>query len=81
MAESHYPEHEKLKDVEDQSQAIYDFLDWAEEEHGVRLQDHDGFTPRPPLKTLLAEFFEIDLTKLEEEKDQMLADLRALQDG
>lgn len=77
-----YPEHEKLLKVKDQSQVCGEFLDWLQgggyhlgryNEEGTRLYTHTV----PHLTKLLAEFFQIDQAKLEEEKRAMLDELRA----
>jgi hypothetical protein len=78
---SAYPEHEKLHAVVDKSQAIGEFLEWAAEEHGYRLCYLEGeryWSVGTPVQRLLAEFFDIDEAKLEEEKDAMLAALRTV---
>ncbi len=79
----HYSEHAKLAEVSDQSQAIYDFLSWLGEKGIVLGNDNfgyaEGMSYAPDgqhVKDWLSEFFEIDLTKLEEEKRQMLAGYR-----
>lgn len=75
------PEHEKLQAISEQSQAIHDFVEWLAEEN-IRLVQFDERErswewPRP-LKTMLAQFFKIDLDKLEAEKDAMLEFQRLL---
>lgn len=73
-----YPEHEKLNAVKDQSQAIGDFLDWLNSEKGIVLANYGNsdvawLAPDGTAKErLLAEYFEIDLDKLEAEKRAML---------
>ena len=73
-----YPEHEKLNEVKDQSQAIADFLDWIQSEKGIVLanygnSDSNWLTPDGTAKDrLLAEYFGIDLDALEAEKRVML---------
>lgn len=78
---SNYPEHEKLKLVKDQSQICGEFLDWLNEEKDLilaKLDEYDDLMPfHISTQKLLAEFFEIDLAVLEDEKDQMLTALRA----
>lgn len=81
-----YPEHEKLKLVADKSQAIGEFLEWAEG-RGIVLaswcrEDSELLHPFPGRKIgLLAEFFEIDEAGLEQEKRAMLQALRAARGG
>jgi hypothetical protein len=86
------PEHAKLRKVMDRSQAIGVFLDWAEEQGYVlcALGDERGtrehYWPiRQSKERLLADHFEIDLVKLENEKREILeglqSDYAALQSG
>jgi hypothetical protein len=65
-----YPEHEKLKEIRDQSQKCGEFLEWLEEQGYVEI------TARKSLTSILAEFFEIDEEKLEREKRRMLDRIR-----
>ena len=73
--EEKYPECEKLSAVSDQSQVIGEFIDWLGETHaaeiGVWRKDH--MVPIGiRMEQLLAEFFGIDLEKVEEERRAML---------
>lgn len=88
-----YPEHEKMRAILEQSHVIGKFLDWLTHEKGISLckwQDtiiHSNeigdYTPEGYYQIgqghekLLAEFFDIDLDKIEDEKQAMIA---ALQD-
>ena len=65
-----YPEHIKLDEVKEQSQVCGEFYEWLEKKHIIRPRNSK------PIERLLAEFFEIDLDKLEREKRDMLEDLR-----
>ena len=67
-----YPECEKMQKVQNESQAIGQFLDWLEEDKGVSVDYQSKMT----INELLADYFEIDLTKVEEEKRHMLATIR-----
>lgn len=76
-----YPEHLKLRAVKDQSQTIGQFIDWLmhEREPAVELmvlQQGRNFCDYRPvggtIQTLLAEYLEIDLQKLDAEKEAML---------
>ncbi len=76
-----YPEHDKLKAIQPQSQAICEFIEWLEGgeagKDGERLEiahrDGDWLEPYYEKKEpLVARFFDIDLEKLLKEKDQML---------
>lgn len=79
MTEHLYPEHEKLHEILDKSQTIGEFLDiflpskgivLAEREHGQLWPTHRS------IPKLLAEFFDIDQSKIDAEKEQMLAAMR-----
>jgi len=77
-----YPEHAKLEAVAPQSQAIGEFLEWLMSTYSCELGRPEGRNAgfRPvgvSTQQLLAEFFEIDLDKLEAEKRAMLDALRA----
>lgn len=79
-----YPEHEKLKKVQEKSQAIGDFLEELEHK-GIELAKW-GYPFKGGPKslmaidksrnTILAEHFGIDLNKLEAEKRQMIAEFK-----
>lgn len=75
-----YPEHYKLDKIKNKSQAIGEFIEamldkdirlceWVEE----RSEYHPIFTP---INDLLAEHFSIDLDALEDEKVQMIREIR-----
>jgi len=70
-----YKEHEKLQTVKDSSQTIGEFIEWCNNK-GIFLGEYDRFDELVPTRknteTLLAEFFKIDLKKLEQEKRDML---------
>ena len=79
-----YPECEKQRKIVKESQAIGEFLDWLQSERKIHLctdckddwgddrLTHAGV----PIYKLLAEYFDIDLNKVDEEKRQMLDELR-----
>jgi len=78
-----YLEHEKLQKVKDKSQVIGEFLDWLTDEKAItfckwqedeeEIAEGTGYYPiYTDTNKLLAEFFEIDLDKLEKEKVDML---------
>lgn len=82
MAEK-YPECEKMMAVKDKSQVIGEFLEWLQYERSitvelcVRNDIHDKLFPfNFSTEKLLAEFFNIDLNKVEKEKRQILDELR-----
>lgn len=76
-----YPEHEKLKKVSAQSQVFGEFIDWLRDDLGLELCHYHGRSEsyHPDSRTvneLLALFFDIDLEKIEQEKEQMLSEVR-----
>jgi len=81
-----YPECEKMSKVKKQSQLVGEFLDWLVNEREIVLSEyhegegrHDDDVLMPisvRTEELLAEFFEIDLNKVEQERRQMLKELR-----
>lgn len=76
-----YPEHEKLQAISDMSQAIGEFL-VSLEEKGWRLceippeYEHTYVPVYYVKEKLLAEYFDIDLDKIENEKRAMLKVMR-----
>lgn len=74
-----YPMHEKLEGLGHDRAAVQNFIDWLFDEkewwiceHRPRLRD-DGFTPiRQRREDIMADFFGIDLTILDDEKRAML---------
>jgi hypothetical protein len=86
-----YPEHEKMKEISDKSQVVGEFLAWANE-NGMWIARYqtrwvnasgesvDELVPvATPTVELLAQFFEIDLGKIESEKQAMLDEIRQMQ--
>lgn len=87
---SQYPEHEKLKLVQDNSQTVGEFLEFLGEKDLVvcKYQETtpdeeegwdgpEGYWPdRTSKEKLLAEFFDIDLIKLEAEKVEMIKSMK-----
>jgi hypothetical protein len=74
-----YPEHEKLLAVNDQSQAIGEFLDYC----GYTLCEARGARWYPVgggITKILADYFDIDLAAIEREKRAMLAAIRTTSD-
>ena len=75
------PEHEKLKEVQPQSQAIGEFIEWLGEQ-GIWLSSFNRFDRLEPIndsaEKLLARYFEIDLKVLEAEKVALLDAQRQL---
>lgn len=78
MPNSEYPLSEKFDRVSDMTHAIASFLDWAENQKGMRLCEsykpqYAWYVPsHSSREKLLLEFFGIDLAKLESEKRQMM---------
>lgn len=79
VKQQNYPQHEKLKLIGDKSQAIGEFLEWVNS-RGYTLGKYDQkdylMPVRESIPALLADYFEIDSVKLEEEKCDMLESLR-----
>lgn len=76
-----YPEHEKMKAVKPQSQAIGEFILWAQEQ-GLLLckAGERGWWPtHESIEQILARHFDIDLGKIEAEKQHMLEEIRQAQ--
>lgn len=87
MLSTDYPEHEKLAAIAPFSQAIGLFVEWLQNEKGIHLaewgpsewdQRHELHYARTSTVDLLAEHFDIDQDKIEEEKRAMLDYMRAL---
>lgn len=75
-----YPEHEKMSKIQDESQAQGEFLEWLQSKGFVLMYwDDENDTWQydyRPIRARLAEYHEIDLDKLEQEKRAMLAEVR-----
>ena len=78
-------ELEKMQKVKDKSQIIGGFLDWLMNEKAVKLavwKHDDGIDRLIPfhksIEQWLAEYFNIDLIKLEQEKQKLLDDLNKI---
>ena len=67
---SKYPECEKLQKVAEKSQVCGDFLNW------LSFEGHVEIITRKRTEELLAEYFKINLNKIEKEKQAMLDDIR-----
>lgn len=86
MSTTTYPEHDKLAEVSDNSQAIGEFLDegsYVLAEWKTFDDDDSGPQLVPvsePIERILAKHFGIDLNKLENEKREILARLADLND-
>lgn len=82
-----YPEHDKLRAIQPQSQAICEFIEWLESGEAGKNGEYLEIASRHPSdnlhgpyfekkENLVARFFDIDLKKLEKEKRQMLEQCR-----
>lgn len=79
-----YPEHEKMKAVKAESQAIGEFLEWLRSRNVILCEYVEGrnFPQHHELENkseekIIAEYFGIDLKKIDAEKQAMLDSLRA----
>ena len=82
-----YPEHERLEKVQEVSQRIGEFLEWLSEKD-IRMCEYldeiddegfpmKGYWPiRDGIVELLARYFDINLKKIESEKQAMIQALR-----
>lgn len=76
-----YPEHERMSAIVEKSQCIGEFLEWLNDVKRYRICERTGgfvsFYPiNKSVENLLAEFFGIDLNKIEQEKREMLEEIR-----
>ena len=89
MADMHqaekYPEHQRLKAIAAESQAIGEFLEWlgdqelvvCRREAATALSNWQEYIPtRKPIRQLLADYFGIGQRKIDAEKDAMLCRLQ-----
>ena len=73
-----YSEHEKLKAIQEQSQVVGEFLDWLQNEKHPVIAEYQKEDPQLlypiyiSIEQLLADFFDIDLKKIEIENRQIL---------
>lgn len=73
-----YPELEKIREVQDKSQIIGEFIDWLESEKKIYLAEFTAANNEYLLMTdskmegLLAEFFKVDLNRAEKERKAIL---------
>lgn len=80
MSDDLYPEHTKLAAIANKSQACGEFVDWLEG-HGYHLcqasvTDNHYWPTHTSIQELLAAFFDIDRTAVENEKRAMLDAMR-----
>lgn len=73
-------ECEKLRKVKDKSQVIGEFIDWLQEKKGIHLciwrTENDLAYAGERTEKLLAEFFDIDLVEVEQERRLLLKEIR-----
>jgi hypothetical protein len=78
--EEQYPECEKLAQVAVKHGAIYEFIKWLNEIKKIHLCKYGERDLLWPITTstekLLAEYFELDLNKIEQERKQILENMR-----
>ena len=70
-----FPEHEKLKSLRGENQICGEFIEWIGQ-RGYRITPINRNVRPFCIRRALAEFFDIDEDKLEEEKRAMLDNLR-----
>lgn len=85
---SDYPECDKLSSISAESEKIGEFIDWLSsqgiqlctwvENHRKIITGGDYFPTNMNITELLAQYFDIDLQKIEQEKRAMLDKLREL---
>ena len=78
-----YPECKKMRAIQDKSQALGEFIDWLCVQ-GINLMEWkdkgeglDYYIITESIESLLARHFDIDLNKVEKEKQHMLDELRS----
>ena len=79
-----YPECEKMAAIQDKSQVIGEFIEWMRSEQEFEICTYSDYSREyvpssMSIEILLAKFFNIDLNKVEEEKRQILKQLRSKQ--
>ena len=70
-----FPEHNRLDLIKEEADVIAAFLGWMEVQ-GWLLADNTGFPVDLELEEVLAQYFDIDLDKIAEEKNQLLEKIR-----
>lgn len=79
-----YPEHEKMKRIKPEADVVARFLEWLDERGYIICQRGPGsgrhgeelWPMNKQIEWFLAEHFEIDLKKIQDEKDAMLDNIR-----
>lgn len=75
-----YPEHEKQSKIIDKSQVVGEFLEWLEQE-GMFVGEWSTDITYYYTNKLLARYFDINLDKIDDEKRQMIEELREMNKG
>ena len=92
MTDLKTPELDKLRAVAERSQTCGEFVEWLLDEKGLTLAEWCAYADgeyederlmpcHPDLTKLLAEFFGIDLGKVEEERSALIDEMRAQTKG
>ena len=79
---SEYPQHDKLKNCENEHSIVCSFIEWLEghKEMGIAEWDDGQYWPVAggrKIERLIAEFFGIDYESFMKEKEAMYEELRA----
>lgn len=79
MKKTKTPELDKMLAIQGKSQTVGEFLEWLGQESLLICECDEGklYATRSTTEQLLADFFEIDLNKCEQERQQILADLKS----
>ena len=79
-----YPECEKLASAHEESQVLGEFLEWLKRKYYIcnfveesdEVEEACFYPTHHSIEKLLAEYFNIDLDKVEEERRQILDEIR-----
>lgn len=82
--EKRYPESERVLQLQEQSRLVRTFLEWLKTKNYIlcgysKHRSLDGQIYSPVMisnTTILADFFDIDMEKVESEKEQMIEDMK-----
>ena len=72
-----YPEHAKMRAVQDMTQAAGEFLDWLDERGFALTCRATGHESTKTIQEWMAEWQGIDMAEIRRERQVMLDDLRA----
>lgn len=81
MSNEKYPQHEKVKLIKHESQAVHEFLNWLQEDKALRISTSESdrrgnYVPWMGRQDeLVAEYFGIDLKAFSKEKDAMYEEM------